>query len=70
GDEGNDYLEGGAGADTLDGGAGNDTLNGGYGNNTYLFGRGDGQDRVQYYSDAAADKLNTLQFKAGVAPGD
>ncbi|MBV7431698.1 MULTISPECIES: calcium-binding protein, partial [unclassified Acidovorax] len=66
GGAGNDLLDGGAGNDTLDGGAGNDTMNGGLGNNTYLFGKGDGQDRVSYYADSAAGKLNTLQFREGV----
>ncbi|KIH80546.1 Hemolysin-type calcium binding protein [Pseudomonas batumici] len=54
----------------LDGGAGNDTLSGGTGNNTYLFGRGDGQDLVTISYDTTVNKLNTLQFKAGVAPSD
>src|SRR5206468_1274537 len=44
---------------------------GGTGNNTYLFGRGDGQDFIlPSPSDTSAGKLNTLQLKAGVAPGD
>ena len=66
GGEGNDNLSGGDGADTLDGGAGNDALYGGLGNNTYLFGKGDGQDLINHFSDSAAGKLNTLQFKEGV----
>ncbi|WP_265706615.1 beta strand repeat-containing protein [Verminephrobacter aporrectodeae] len=70
GGEGDDYLSGGDGADTLDGGAGNDTLHGDYGNDTYLFGKGDGQDTISSASDSAADKLNVLQFKAGVAPSE
>ena len=68
GGAGNDTLEGGDQADVLDGGAGNDTLNAGAGNNTFLFGRGDGQDRLYYNYDATAGRINTLQFKAGVAP--
>jgi hypothetical protein len=37
----------------------------------YLFGRGDGQDVVAcVLSDTTSSKLNTLQFKAGVLPGD
>ncbi|GAA4343344.1 hypothetical protein GCM10023165_25720 [Variovorax defluvii] len=63
-------LSGEAGNDTLDGGAGNDMLYGGTGNNTYLFGRGDGQDKVRVTYDNTAGKLNTLRLKAGVAPGD
>ena len=66
GGDGNDVIYGGDGADVLDGGTGNDYLDGGLGNNTYLFGKGDGQDKVAGYNNAAADKLNTLQFKQGV----
>jgi hypothetical protein len=67
---GNDTLNGEAGNDTIDGGIGNDTLNGGTGNNIYLFGKGDGQDIINPYSDSTAGKLNTLQFKAGVLPSE
>ncbi|GAA4355646.1 hypothetical protein GCM10023165_48010 [Variovorax defluvii] len=70
GGDGSDTLNGGTGNDTLDGGAGNDTLYGGNGNNIYLFGRGDGQDKIRATFDSTAGKLNTLRFKAGVAPGD
>jgi len=70
GGEGNDSLTGVAGNDTLDGGTGNDTVDGGVGNDTYLFGRGDGQDLVKATSDTAANKLNVLRFKDGVAPSD
>ena len=69
GQDGNDTLNGDGGNDTLDGGAGNDLLGGGAGNNVYQFGRGDGQDVIRNY-DATPGKLNVLQFKAGVAPGD
>ena len=65
---GNDSVSGQAGNDTLDGGSGNDTLNGGLGNNVYLFGKGDGQDTINYIYDATVGKLNTVQFKAGVLP--
>ncbi|MBL8328769.1 MAG: hypothetical protein JNJ71_07940 [Rubrivivax sp.] len=76
---GNDTLNGGAGADnlngeegndTLDGGTGNDVLYGGTGNNTYLFGRGDGQDTINGTYDETPGRLNTLEFKSGVAPSD
>lgn len=67
---GDDVLNGDEGDDTLDGGAGSDTLNGGNGNNTYLFGKGDGEDVVRVSYDATAGKLNTLQFKSDVAPGE
>jgi Ca2+-binding RTX toxin-like protein len=66
GRDGNDTLYGGDGNDILNGGAGNDTLHGGTGNNTYLFGKGDGQDVIQFVHDPAAGKLNTLRFKEGV----
>ncbi len=67
---GDDTLNGEGDADTLDGGVGNDTLSGGEGNDTYLFGKGDGQDFLSYDYDPVAGKLNTLQFKAGVAPSE
>ena len=70
GTSGNDYLVGNGGDDTLDGGAGDDWLNGGTGNNTYLFGIGDGQDRITYENDVDRARVNTLQFKAGVSPSD
>ena len=68
-----DTLLGQDGADTLNGGDGRTTLVGRHlcetGNNVYLFGRGDGRDVIRCY-DATAGKLNVLQFKDGVAPGD
>ena len=76
GGAGDDLLYGAGGDDTLDGGAGNDTLRGGSGNSVYLFGRGDGQDRIWNYADTiyaipladpSPGKHNTLLFKAGVA---
>ncbi|MFY3385578.1 calcium-binding protein, partial [Paracidovorax sp. MALMAid1276] len=70
GGAGNDYLYGDAGNDTLDGGVGNDYLAGGEGNNTYLFGKGDGNDTIGGVYDTAADKLNVLRFKAGVAASE
>ncbi|MEJ6487536.1 calcium-binding protein [Nostoc punctiforme UO1] len=70
GGDGNDVIYGEAGNDILDGGAGNDSLNGNEGNNTYLFGKGDGQDLIQVYSDTTASKLNTVQFKSGVLPSE
>ncbi|WP_265655840.1 calcium-binding protein, partial [Verminephrobacter aporrectodeae] len=70
GGAGNDSLYGGDGADTLDGGTDNDLLSGGAGNDIYLFGKGDGQDSISSDYDLAADKLNVLQFKAGVAPSE
>ncbi|MBK9311925.1 MAG: hypothetical protein IPN12_14660 [Rhodocyclaceae bacterium] len=70
GEAGNDLLYGGAGNDILDGGAGNDNIRGELGNDTYLFGKGDGQDMIYAVSDATVGKIDTLQFKAGVAPGE
>ena len=73
-----DYGGGGAGDDdTLDGGAGNDYLVGGMGSDTYLFGRGDGQDTIGNFADAwngyadpDVNKVDALQFKAGVLSSD
>ncbi len=82
GGSGNDVLDGGPGNDVLDGGPGDQWVDGAYydttvptngscGNDTYLFGRGDGQDRlISYRFDLTAGKLNTLQFKAGVGVTD
>jgi Ca2+-binding RTX toxin-like protein len=67
---GNDKIYGNDGNDTLDGGTGNDYLDGGEGDDTYLFGKGDGQDTISPDYDTAANKLNVLRFKAGVAPAE
>ncbi|HEV6965106.1 calcium-binding protein, partial [Roseateles sp.] len=70
GNEGDDSLDGGDGNDTLEGGAGNDTLNAGYGSNSFVFGRGDGQDRLYYNYNGGQARTNVLVFKDGIAPGD
>ena len=76
GSSGDDQISGLAGDDTLDGGAGNDVLDGGAGHNVYLFGRGDGIDVLVRGNDAtpytgnSLGRLNTLQFKPGVAVAD
>jgi Ca2+-binding RTX toxin-like protein len=70
GRDGNDTLSGGDGNDTIDGGAGNDLINTGGGNNLVLFGRGDGQDVIQSFYNGDNTRVNTLQFKDGVAPSD
>lgn len=79
GGEGSDTLMGGFGDDIYDGGAGNDFLRAGTGNDTYLFGRGDGEDEIKYFSpgydqnnifSSTVDGLNTLQFKAGVSSNE
>jgi VCBS repeat-containing protein len=68
GGAGDDQLAGGGGNDTLDGGAGADFLDGGSGIDAYLFGRGDGQDRITNLQGAGAQ--DTLRFKAGIGAGD
>lgn len=64
---GQDRLNGLEGDDTLDGGSGDDSITGGSGGDTYLFGRGDGKDVLGGTFDTAAGKLDTLQFRKGVA---
>ncbi|NHZ88332.1 hypothetical protein F2P45_04715 [Massilia sp. CCM 8733] len=64
---GNDRLNGFSGNDTIDGGTGNDTVNGGAGSDTYLYGKGDGWDRI---TASGGDGVDVLQFKPGVLPGD
>jgi Ca2+-binding RTX toxin-like protein len=51
--------------DRLEGKAGADTLRGGIGNDIYVFGRGDGADRI---IDTAGS--NTLEFGSGIAASD
>ncbi|MGE8220197.1 MAG: calcium-binding protein [Stenotrophomonas acidaminiphila] len=70
GGAGDDYLHGCDGDDILDGGAGNDRLVGNAGQNIFRFGHGDGQDLILDNSDQGFGSFNTLEFKAGVAPGD
>lgn len=69
GGEGDDYLDGGNGNDRLEGGAGNDTLQGGSGNDRYIFANGFGRDVINNY-DAAADRLDTVEFLPGIDPAD
>ncbi|MCU7934082.1 MAG: hypothetical protein KZQ99_04275, partial [Candidatus Thiodiazotropha sp. (ex Dulcina madagascariensis)] len=73
GGSGNDLLKGRDGDDILNGGAGNDTLNGGSGNDTYRFERGFGRDTINNASqntDANANRLDAIEFAAGIAPSD
>jgi Ca2+-binding RTX toxin-like protein len=72
GDGGNDVLRGGTGDDVLDGGAGDDALNGGVGSDTYLFGQGDGRDRINEYSSSGASSGETdrVKLKSGITPND
>ncbi|TQV85062.1 calcium-binding protein [Aliikangiella coralliicola] len=70
---GNDQLFGGYGDDVLDGGTGNDTMTGDVGKDTYLFGRGDGYDKVvdnSYYERGDLAQRGVLQFKAGLSVDD
>ena len=62
---GNDTLQGQDGDDTLHGGIGNDLLNGGNGSDTFLFGYGDGQDKV---TDTSRD--NIIELGAGITAAD
>ncbi|TIH08376.1 calcium-binding protein [Pseudomonas leptonychotis] len=66
---GNDNLSGGAGHDVIRGGSGNDYLDGGEGSDTYLFGRGDGQDRISNY-DLTAGRVDVIQLAEGIAQSD
>jgi Ca2+-binding RTX toxin-like protein len=72
GGTGNDTLHGDAGDDVMDGGTGNDWMRGYGGSDVYLFGRGDGQDTVNYDSwngwpeADAATTTDSIEFKAGV----
>jgi trimeric autotransporter adhesin len=70
GQEGNDWLFGNGGDDVLEGGVGNDAVDGSLGSDTYLFGRGDGQDRILTSLRNDLSEIDTLQFKPGVNPGD
>ena len=67
GNLGDDFISGGQGSDTLYGGQGSDTLNGGLGNDLmfgnlgadrFVFGAGQGNDRVSGFSQAEGDRLS------------
>ncbi|WP_439888761.1 calcium-binding protein [Pseudomonas sp. MBLB4123] len=66
---GNDSLSGGDGNDVLRGGGGNDYLSGDAGSDTYLFGRGDGHDRISNY-DITAGRVDVIQLGEGIAQSD
>lgn len=66
---GYDRLYGGAGSDTLIGGLDGDELHGGSGNDTYIFSLGDGWDYIDE-RDMTPGNIDTLQFGAGILPGD
>lgn len=64
GGAGGDILLGTSGDDTLYGDAGADMMDGGLGADTFLFGRGDGADRIMLYGQDASD--DRLQLAADV----
>lgn len=53
-----DVLTGAGGADRLIGGRGNDRMTGGVGADDFVFGKGDGRDRIGDFSVAANDGLH------------
>ncbi len=66
GNRGDNVLEGFGGNDVLNGRGGNDTLKGGEGTDTYLFGIGDGQDRIEDHS--VSGETDIVQLAPGLAP--
>ena len=58
---GEDRLVGGWGADTLDGARGADSLHGGRGADIFVFGPGDGADRIRDFEDGI-DKVDLTGF--------
>ncbi len=83
GNGGDDVINGGDGDDTLSGAAGNDIIDGGRGddvisgdggntpdgNDTYLFGLGDGRDRV-FNIRSNSTEQDVIQLKAGISIDD
>jgi Ca2+-binding RTX toxin-like protein len=65
GGSGNDNLQGGWGDDTLQGGTGDDDLSGGEGADTYIWGRGDGYDRLHI-----SDENDIVLIAEGTRPSD
>ncbi|MEQ1672271.1 MAG: hypothetical protein ABL893_15570, partial [Hyphomicrobium sp.] len=65
---GNDDIMRGVGDQVLAGGAGNDRMSGGVGSDTYVWNRGDGNDIVRDYNQAAT--TDRLVFGPGIGPGD
>ncbi|MET1078139.1 MAG: calcium-binding protein [Pseudomonas sp.] len=70
GGRGHDLLNGGSGDDRLDGGAGNDLLISSAGTDRFLFGKGDGQDRILRLPEGNDSRFGILQFKDGVATSE
>ena len=68
GESGDDFLWGDSGNDILDGGAGDDYLNGGNGDDSYLWGKGSGNDVIDWRADDENSTNNdTIQFGEGIA---
>ena len=61
GGDGNDSLSGNDGDDILHGGAGDDDLLGFEGNDIFVFGPGDGNDRIRYFIDNE-DRIDLSAF--------
>ncbi|WP_307731951.1 putative Ig domain-containing protein [Massilia antarctica] len=70
GGKGNDTLRGAGGADTLEGGAGDDLLIDWGARDVFVFGRGDGHDRLGSSSSNDNNPQGVLRFKAGIAASD
>jgi Ca2+-binding RTX toxin-like protein len=70
GNEGNDLLVGGEGDDILTGGTGDDALNGMAGSDTFIFGIGDGHDRIVNTTseEVLGGNVNTLLLGIGITP--
>jgi Ca2+-binding RTX toxin-like protein len=73
GGDGNDLLKGGNGDDYFDGGAGNDRFVNESGVDTYVFGRGDGQDSLDFLSSGSPPRgpaEDRIRFRAGIRAED
>ncbi len=78
--DGNDLIFGGDGGDLIDAGAGNDSIYGEAGgigtsgSDTFLFGKGDGQDRIvkiyRWGYDPAINGQDVIRFKDNVIPAE
>ena len=64
------FIYGRGGDDILVGGPDSDTLFGGAGRNTFVFGHGDGRDRIPTEHLSGQEASNTLAFRAGIRPED
>ncbi|RWC64200.1 calcium-binding protein [Mesorhizobium sp.] len=69
---GNDTIRGFWTDDTIYGGAGNDLLDGAGGADTYVFGYGDGNDKISESSDSiwVSTDQDRIRFGAGIGPAD